>query len=181
MVNEENYRSLEPPKPGEGFGNTETKEVRVNAITGKPRTQSKGLVQLNVKVRGKTKARFEAVYAATRADAPDLTKGDFFDLMLAAFEAKSAGVNLGQMIEAMHQTPAPPAKDKAAGRERAIEVFVTSDLAKALKLRGSKNGWTVSETVEHACAMAKKVEGLSAELDKPCGHCGKSRKGQKSW
>jgi hypothetical protein len=64
----------------------------------------------------------------------------------------------------------------AAGRERALEVFVTADLAKALNRRGSKNGWTVSERVEHACAMAKKVEGLAAELEKPCGYCGKQRK-----
>ena len=85
-----------------------------------------------------------------RSAAPDLTKGDFYDLMLAAFEAKSAGVDLSKVIEAMHQAPVPPARDKAAGRERALEVFVTSDLAKALNRRSSKNGWTVSETVEHA-------------------------------
>jgi hypothetical protein len=55
-------------------------------------------------------------------------------------------------------------------------VFVTVDLAKAINRRSSKNGWTTSETVEHACATAKRAEGLTAELEKPCGHCGKARK-----
>jgi len=81
-----------------------------------------------------------------------------------------------KVAEAMHQAPVPPAKDKAAGRDRALEEFVTSDLAKALSRRGSKNGWAVSETVEHACAMAKRAEGLAAELEKPCGHCGRPRR-----
>ena len=176
MVNEENFAPLAPPMPGEGFGNIETKKIRVNAATGRPKNQSKGLVQLNVKVRGRTKSRFEAVFDAAKSAQSDLTKGDFFDLMLAAYEAKSAGIDMTKIAEAMHQAPVPSAKDKAAGRERALEVFVTTDLAKALTRRGSKNGWTVSETVEHACAMAKKVEGLAAELEKPCGHCGKTRR-----
>ena len=84
---------------------------------------------------------------------------------LGAYEAKAAGVDIGKVVEAMHEAPVPPAKDKTAGRDRAIEVFVTSDLFKALNRRNSKNGWTLSETVEHACAMAKKAETLAAELE----------------
>ena len=162
MVSEENFTALPPPMPDENFGNTDTKKIRVNPATGKPKSQTKGLVQLNTKVRGKTKSRFEAVFEAAKAAQPDLTKGDFFDLVLAAYEAQSAGIDMTKIAEAMHRAPVPPAKDKAAGRDRALEVFVTADLAKALTRRGSKDGWTVSETVEHACAMAKKVEGLSA-------------------
>jgi hypothetical protein len=178
MVSEDHVPGvpLPPPRPGEGFGNVDSRKIRVDPVSGKPKSQTKNLVQLNVKVRGRTKSRFDAVYEAAKAAQPSLTKGDFFDLMLAAYEAKSAGVDMTKIAEAMHQAPVPPAKDKAAGRERALEVFVTADLAKALTRRGSKNGWTVSETVEHACAMAKKVEGLAAELEKPCGHCGKPRR-----
>jgi hypothetical protein len=167
---------LPPPRPGEGFGNVESRKIRVDAVTGKPKSQTKNLVQLNVKVRARTKSRFEADFEAAKAAQPSLTKGDFFDLLLAAYEAKSSGVDMAKVAEAMHQTLVPPAKDKAAGRDRALEVFVTADLAKAINRRSTKNGWTISETVEHACAMAKRAEGLAAELEKPCGHCGKSRK-----
>jgi hypothetical protein len=176
VVNEENYTPLDPPKRGESFGNTDTKFVRVNPVTGKPKNQTKNLVQLNVKVRGKVKPRFEALYESAAAAKPGLTKGEFFELMLGAYEAQAAGVDIGKVVQAMHEAPVPTAKDKSAGRDRPLEIFVNPDLSKALNRRSSKNGWTVSETIEHACTMAKKAEGLTLELDKPCGHCGKQRK-----
>ena len=180
MVNEENYRAMPPPMPGDSFGNMETQKVRVNPQSGKPKNQNKGLVQLNVKVKGKVKSRFEALYADTANKAAagnvDITKGDFFEMLLVAFEGKAPNVDLAKLAETMGQAPVPPARDKAAGRDRAVELFVTGDLQKALNRRGSKNGWTISETVEHACAMAKRAEGLAVELKQPCGHCGKPRK-----
>ena len=112
----------------------------------------------------------------TAAGNVDITKGDFFEMLLVAFEGKAQNVDLAKLAETMGQAPVPPARDKAAGRDRAVELFVTGDLAKALNRRGSKHGWTISETVEHACAMAKRAEGLAAELEQPCGHCGKPRK-----
>lgn len=175
MVNEEHYSPLPPPGPGEVFDNTKTKRIRVTE-TGRPRSQHKGLVQLNVKVRGKTKTRFEAVYEVTKAAVPDLTKGEFFELMLTAFEAKASGVDMAKVAEAMQHEPVPPPKDKAAGRDRALVVFATPALSRALEKRSTTKGWTLSETVEHVCTMAKRAEGLAAELERPCGHCGKARR-----
>jgi hypothetical protein len=173
MVNEDNFSPLAPPMPGEGFGNVETKKIRVHAVTGKPKN-NKGLVQLNTKVKGKVRSRFELLYEAAASQA-DITKGDFVEMLLAKWE-KTPNADLTKFAETLAQTPVPPARDKAAGRDRAVELFVTGDLAKALNRRGTKHGWTISETVEHACAMAKRAEGLSAELEQPCGHCGKQRK-----
>ncbi len=178
MVSEDHVPGvpLPPPKRGDSFGNTETKLTRVNPATGKPRNQHKNLVQLNVKVRGKIKARFEALYESAAAAKPGLTKGEFFELMLGAYEAKASGVDIGKVVEAMHEAPVPTTKDKAAGRDRPLEIFVNADLSKALARRSTKNGWTVSETIEHACTMAKKAEGLALELEKPCPQCGKQRR-----
>ena len=159
---------MPPPTAAETHGNLKTKVVR----TPKKRPQ-KGLVQCNNKVRPRTRERFEEAYGRTLkvsgGAGEDLTRGDFFELLLAAFEAQEKGENLVDAAKLVARSPRQSDQDRQAGRTEHLEVFATPDLARALKTRSKERDWTLSDTIENACAeaMARKRE--------PCPHCGKPK------
>jgi hypothetical protein len=166
IKSESEFKPLPPPTAAETHGNLKTKLVRT------PKKPLKGLVQCNSKVRPRTRERFEEAYDRARkvtADAgEDLTKGDFFELLLAAFEAQEKGGNLVDAAKLVG-SPQQSDQDRQAGRTEHLEVFATPDLARALKTRSKEKGWTISDTVEHACAEAMALKR------EPCPHCGKPR------
>ena len=105
------------------------------------------------------KTRFEDTFERAKAKAGDeLTKGEFFEMLLAAYEAKTSGVDLMRVAEIMQRDAVPPPKDREAGRTRVLTVFATEVLATALERRSVNQGWTVSETIEHACQVAQRTE-----------------------
>ena len=63
----------------------------------------------------------------------ELTKGDFFEMVLAAFEAAEAGTDLADAAKALARSPQPSAHDRRDDRTEFLEVFATPDLARALK------------------------------------------------
>ena len=163
------FRHMPPPTAAETHGNLKTKVVR----TPKKRPQ-KGLVQCNNKVQPRTRERFEEAYGRTLkvsgGAGEDLTRGDFFELLLAAFEAQEKGGNFSLMPRSWWQRPPRQSdQDRQAGRTEHLEVFATPDLARALKTRSKERDWTLSDTIENACAeaMARKRE--------PCPHCGRPK------
>lgn len=166
MVSED-LSPLPPPTANETHDNIQVKRVKVTDARSK--RPQKGLVQCNVKVRARARDRFEDAFdRARRTSNPDITKGEFFELVLAAFEAYEKKGGLVAAAEAIRKAPQPAPIDKAEGRTDYLEVFAVPPLAKLLKDRSVKMGWTLSATIEHACSVAKDAE-------KPCPQCGKQR------
>jgi len=122
-------KTLAAPKPGETYGASKTR--RRTVTSGHAARPVKGLVQFNVKIRGRSRQKFE----------------QFFD-------ALNDGRTRGELLEAMIEAYA----DIEAGRSEAMVVHFVPELADALQRRANRNGWTVSATVEHACAVAADVE-----------------------
>ena len=173
----DDLKPLPAPGPRDTLGNAQTKRIRVK--DGRKRRPQKGLVQFAVKVRSRVRDRFEAAFEAAR-DAADgnLTKGDFMDMVLAGYEAQAAGADLAATAAAVTRDPVPSKQDRDDGRTIALSVFATRPLAKALNQRAKANDWTLSETVEHACAQAKHIDHLEQQLAGPCPHCGKGIRDQ---
>jgi hypothetical protein len=167
---EADFRPLPPPTAGDTHGNLQTKRVRI--ADGRKRPPAKGLVQCNVKVRGRARDRFEQAFERAQKAAPEITKGDFFELVLAAFEAGESGTDLAKVAELARRVPTPPAVDRRDGRTEFIELFATHELARSLKARAKERNWTVSCAMENACAEAKDA---AHALREPCPHCGKPR------
>src|SRR5262245_56862643 len=172
---EPDFKPLPPPTAAETHGNLQTKQVRIPQ--GKKRPE-KGLVQCNVKVRKRARDRFEHAFkraqAATAGDDVELTKGAFFEMVLAAFEAsESGGANLAEAAKIICRSPQPSAQDRRDDRSEYLEVFATPELARAIKTRSNEKGWTISGTIENACAEAMALP------KEPCPHCGKAREAGK--
>ncbi len=83
---ESDYKPLPPPTADETHLNLQTKVARVKVTSSKP--SKGGLVQCNVKVRPRARDRFEESYARAAQSKPDLTRGEFFEALLAAFDVK---------------------------------------------------------------------------------------------
>lgn len=140
----DDFTPLPPPKANETFGNLKTKRVRTS--DGRKKRPSKSLVQFNVKVRSRVRSQIEAEYGAAREQAPDLTKGEFMERMLAAYQSGGG------------TAPVPSAADRAAGRTEALTMFATPALASVLDGRSKARGWTLGATIENACVLAKETE-----------------------
>jgi hypothetical protein len=169
IKSEAEFSPLPPPTAAETHGNLKTKLVRARSA----KRPQKDLVQCNVKVRRRTRDRFEAVFKrvlkTAAAAGGDLTKGDFFEMMVAAFEAQETGTSLVDAAKAVARTPQPSDQDREDERTEHVDVFATPDLARALKSRSKEKGWTIGATIENACAEAMHLKG------EPCPHCGKAR------
>lgn len=135
-------KTLPSPKPGDSFGNV---SVRRKTITnGHAKRETKGLTQFNVKVRARSRERFETFFVSLD---DGTTKGELLEKMIEAYLRGSS----------TSSAPAPKA-DLAEGRTQAIPVYATHDLADAIEKRAKRHGWTVSGVIEHACAIAAECE-----------------------
>jgi len=174
MVKTEDYKPLPAPQTGDTFNTTVTRLTRV-AGSGSKR-QPKGLKQFAVKVRPRTKARFKAIYEAAAKTKPDLTRGDFLELIIAAWEAQATGRDLNTAIESLRREAVPPPEDRAEGRDVPLTVFATPPLAKALIGRAKEKDWTLSATIEQACHIAKEYSHMyESATETPPAPNGKAR------
>ncbi len=158
MVKSDDYKPLAAPQPGDTFNTTQTRQTRVPG--SRPKRQIKGLKQFAVKVRPRTLARFKAAYEATEKAKPDLTRGDFLELIIADWEAQATGRDLNTAIESLRREAVPPPEDRAEGRDVPLAVFATPPLAKALIGRAKEKDWTLSATIEQACQIAKEYSHM---------------------
>ena len=166
MVSDE-PQPLPPPGPSDHFNNLQVKRVRVT--DGRSKRPEKNLVQHNVKIRARVRDQFEDAFQKARdAAGGDLTKGEFFELMFVAYQAKEGKASLTAAADIVRKSPIPQPEDKAEGRTVALEVFATPALAKGIKERARQTGWTISAVLENACAEAR-------EAGQPCPHCEKKR------
>lgn len=134
-------KSLPAPRPGQTFG---TADVRRKTVSnGHAKRPLKGLAQFNVKIRARARERFEALHASL--DAQGVTKGELLERMIDTY-VRAAG---GQSA---------PAADVAAGRTTVLDVYATPELADALHRRATRQSWSLSATIENACAVAADVE-----------------------
>ncbi len=172
MKAESDYKPLPPPTADETHLNLQTKVARVKVTSSKP--SKGGLVQCNVKVRPRARDRFEESYARAAQSKPDLTRGEFFEALLAAFDVKgpTKAADIAKMTDTIRTPAQPPAADRVDGRTVFLEVFATPLLAKFLQERAQAKGWTLGGTIENACAEAKEAARLAQE---PCEHCKKPR------
>jgi hypothetical protein len=143
----DDLKILPPPKPSETYGNVGKR--RRTVTTGHAKRQIKGLTQLNVKVRQRAKDRFEAAFAAV--EVTGMTRGELLEAMIDAYSR-------GQGARAAPAASSPPPADAREGRTEELQVFATPELAAALARRAKRYSWTLSATVEHACAVAQQVE-----------------------
>jgi hypothetical protein len=166
----EDFKPLPPPTADDTLGNVLTKRVRVS--DGRKKRPRKGLVQHNVKVRARASDRFNEIAESMKETDPEFTKGDLFELMLEAYEASKNKSDLASIAKAGRRAPSPEPHDRAEGRTVHFDLFATADLAQGLKIRAKEKGWSISATIENACADAKDYQAVMRE---PCPHCGKGR------
>jgi len=159
-VKAEDYTPLPPPQADDTFGTT---KVRRKAISdGRSKRQHKGLQQFNVKIRARSKSRFQSLYEAAQSKTPVLTRGDFFDLMLSAYEASATDRDLSKVVDSLLREAVPSAVDREAGRTVPLPIFASTDLAMAIKGRAKAKQWTLSATFEHVCAVAYEAQSTPA-------------------
>lgn len=138
MASETELKVLPPPMQNETFGASKKRHKVIKS--GHAKRPVKGLVQFNVKVRARVRERFEEVVARS-----GITKGELLEqFILMALEG---------------DTPSPA--DAAEGRTTRMVVHAVPALAEVLSARVATRHWTLSETIEHACAVARKVEGAA--------------------
>jgi hypothetical protein len=172
MVTIDDLKPLPPPAADDTHGNVRTKRVRVS--DDRKKRPRKGLVQHNVKVRARASDRFNELAESMKATDPEFTKGDLFELMLAAYEASKDKSGLASITKVGRLAPVPEPRDRAEGRTVHFDLFATPELAQGLKSRSNEKKWSISATIENACADAKDFQAF---MKVPCPHCGKRRVG----
>jgi len=135
-------KTLAAPKPGQSYGASKTR--RRTVTSGHAARPVKGLVQFNVKIRARARHRFDELFDRV---GENMTKGELLEAMIEAYASGRVGTET-----------APPDEDIEAGRSEAMVVHFVPELSDALQRRASRNGWTVSATIEHACAVAADAE-----------------------
>lgn len=152
---------LPPPKATETFGNLHV--ARVAHVDGRRHRAKKEQEQFNTKVAIGFGDKVDDVRRELEAELKrDIPRGEFLEMMLAAFVGNRAGKDLGQALKALKAPEASP-EDKASGRGLAVTFFATREVRDGLAEMARSRGWSLGAVVEDTMAKAARLVAIEGK------------------
>lgn len=150
-----------PPKASETFGNLHV--ARVAHVDGRRNRPKKEQEQFNTKVAPGFGDQVDDVRRQLEAELRrDIPRGEFLEMMLAAFLGQREGKELGEALSAL-KTPEPTAEDRAAGRLTLVTIFATREVRDGLGEMARTRGWSLGAVIEDTMAKAARLVTLETK------------------